>query len=202
MSRKQWFLVCLLAALVWGPVKAQGLPQQVPEGKTAAEYLEMGKLYKKGGWTEQARDALNRSIKADPGGVGKEARVYLECYIPRYPVSPEAVQLNIAGYNQMVQNDLVGAEKTFLECNRKYPKFEWPYGNLGLVYTQQGKLKEARRALQKSLSLNPSYVNGWLHLAEVCQQGSDSAGAREAVNKVLQLDPSNSSARRLQSQLK
>jgi len=194
-----WTLALGLSLILAG---AQGLPQQVPEGKTAAEYYEMGQLYKKAGWTEQSRDCLNRSIKADPRGVGKEAKVFLECYIPKYPVTPDAVQMNVMGYNQMAQNDLAGAEKTFQDCIKKYPKFEWPYGNLGMLYSQQGKQKEARQTLQKVLGMNPSYVNGWIHLAEACQKDNDMAGAKEAVARVLQLDPSNSAARRLQSQLK
>jgi predicted Zn-dependent protease len=180
---------------------AQGLPEKVPDGKTPTEYYDMAQAYKRSGWTEQARDALNRSIKGDPGGVGRQARVYLDCYIPRYPVVPEAVQLNIAGYNQMAGGDFKAAEATFKDCIRRYPKFEWPYGNLGMVYTQLGQLKEARQVLQKALDINPSYVNGWVHLAEACLKDNDKAGAKSAVSQALRCDPGSSQARKVQTQI-
>ena len=180
---------------------AQGLPEKVPDGKTPSEYYEMAQQYKRSGWTEQARDALNRSIKADPGGVGRQAKVYLDCNIPRYPAEPAAVQLNIAGYNQMATGDFKSAEGTFKDCIRRYPKFEWPYGNLGLVYIELGQLKEARQVLQKSLDINPSYVNGWVHLAEACLKDNDKAGAKSAISQALRCDPGSSSARKVQARI-
>jgi predicted Zn-dependent protease len=199
--RKPWisWIVAVGCSLCLG--LAQGLPEKVPDGKTPAEYYEMAQQYKRSGWTEQARDALNRSIKADPAGVGRQAKVYLDCYIPRYPVVSEAVQLNIAGYNQMAAGDLKAAETTFKDCIRRYPKFEWPYGNLGMVYTEMGQFKEARQVLQKSLDLNPSYVNGWVHMAEACLRDNDKAGAKSAISQALRCDPASSSARKVQSRI-
>src|SRR5260370_23231543 len=93
---------CLLLAMTIGSVAAQPV-YQVPHGLSAAQYFELGKQYKAAGWPEQARDALTRSINADPQGIGKKAQIYLRAYIPRDPVSNAAVQQNIAGYNQMAR---------------------------------------------------------------------------------------------------
>lgn len=195
-------LPAILASLAMSLALAQPLPQQVPQGKSAAEYFDLGKAYKGAGWTEQAREALQLSVKADPKGVGKQAQAYLDCYIPRFPVSQEAVQRNVEGYNQMVSNDLAGAEKTFLDCIRRYPRFEWPMGNLGMLYTQQGKTAQAEKVLRQALTLNPNYVNGWIHLAEACQKAGDKAGAQQAIGEALRLDPQNGGARALQRDLR
>jgi tetratricopeptide (TPR) repeat protein len=182
--------ICVLLAITIGPVAAKP-PYQVPEGMSAAQYLDLGKEYKASGWTEQARDALNRSIKADPEGIGKKAETYLRAYLPRYPVPAVAVQKNIAGFNQLARGDQEGAIRTFQECILQFPDFEWPYGNLGSVYVQQGRTKEARDILEKALAINPSYVNGWLHLAEAKLKDGDLKGAHEAARMAQQADPDN-----------
>src|SRR5215467_3644062 len=109
-------------AAATGTADAQ-LTDQVPDGLSAAEYFRLAKEYKAAGWPEQARDALTRSIKADPEGIGKKAQVYLTAYIPRHPVSSAAVQKNIVGFNQMAQGDLAAAIRTFLECIQEFPNF-------------------------------------------------------------------------------
>lgn len=169
--------LCVLLAITVGRAAAQP-PHQVPDGLSAAQYLDLGKQYKEAGWPEQARDALNRSIKADPEGIGKKAQIYLRAYIPRLPVPDVAAQKNITGYNQMARGDRAGAIRTFEECILQFPDFEWPYGNLGFIYTQQGRTKEARDVLQKALAINPSYVNGWLHMAQAKLKDGDVKGAR------------------------
>src|SRR5262249_11904537 len=150
----------------------------VPSGKTASEYYDLGVAYKANGWTEQAREALGKTIELDKGSIGTKAKRYLATKIPRYSVSQEAVALNIKGFNSNVEffghND---AEKIWLECISKYPNFEWPYSNLGDLYVREGKYKEAETFLNKALEINPSYVNAWLHLAECKRKEKDFIGA-------------------------
>jgi Tfp pilus assembly protein PilF len=187
---------CLLLALTIGTVAAQPA-YQVPDGLSAAQYFELGKQYKAAGWPEQAREALTRSIKADPDGIGKKAQIYLRAYVPRYPVSNAAVQKNVTGYNQLARGDLAGAIRTFQECMQEFPNFEWAYGNLGSIYTQQGRTSEAKDILQKALTINPSYVNGWVHMAEANLRSGDLKGARDAAEMALQIDPENEGAQLL-----
>jgi len=182
--------LCVL--LLLGPGSAASQPlQQVPDGLSASQYYELGKQYKAAGWPEQAREALTRSMKADPQGVGKKADIYLRAYIPRDPVPAFAVQMNIDGYNKMAQGDQAGAIRAFRECIDLFPRFEWPYGNLGSIYTEQGRTKEAKEILEKAVTINPSYVNGWLHLVEANLKDRDLKAARDAVQTALQLDPEN-----------
>jgi tetratricopeptide (TPR) repeat protein len=70
-----------------------------------------------------------------------------------------------------------------------------PYGNLGSIYTQQGRTKEAKELLRKALTINPSYVNGWIHMAEANLREGDVKAARHAAQMALQLDPDNAPAK-------
>lgn len=170
-------------------------PEKVPDGKSAREYYDLGVQYKTVGWTEQGRDALQRAIKLGNGDqYAKRAKIYLETKLPRYPVAKEAVLMNIKGYNADGQFTHGDAEKIWIECINKYPKFEWPYGNLGNVYIEQGKFKEGEALLMKSLEINPSYVNAWLHLADSKRQQRDFESARKCIKKALELDPGNERA--------
>jgi len=198
-ERKRWLrpggrivatFFCALLAFGLERAAAQ-LADVVLEGLTAAQYLDLGKQYKAAGWPEQARDALTRSIKADPEGVGKKAAIYLRAYIPRYRVPDVAVQMNVRGYNQLARGDQAGAVRTFQDCIAQFPDFEWPYGNLGSVYVEQGRTREAKDILQKAVTINPSYVNGWLHLATARLKDGDMNGAIEAARMAQQIDPDN-----------
>ena len=147
--RGDWIVTFLCVLLAFTLERAAAQPADVvPEGLTAAQYLDLGKQYKAAGWPEQARDALTRSIKADPEGAGKEAAIYLRAYIPRYRVPNVAVQMNVRGYNQLARGDQAGAVRTFQDCIAQFPDFEWPYGNLGSVYVEQGRIQEAKDILQ------------------------------------------------------
>ncbi len=167
-------------------------PNKVPDGKTAHEYYELGVKYKTVGWTEQARESLQRAIKLGGSSAdAKNAERYLNTKVPKYPVSQEAVTENIMGFNE---SSPVEAEKIWLGCIKKYPKFEWPYGNLGSQYVEQGRLKEGEALLQKALDINPSYVNAWLHLAECKRKQKDFEGAKKCLDTVMKLDPGNERA--------
>ena len=176
-------------------------PEKVPSGLSSGDYLKLGKEYKQAGWTEQAREALQRCIKADPSGVGKPASIFLRCYLPRYPAPRVAVQANIVGYNKLVSGDLKGAEQEFKDCSRRYPKFEWPLANLGALYAQQKKPKEAIALLKRALLINPDYVNAWMNLASAHLAENDIKSADMDLNSAYQSDPSNREVQAMRAQV-
>jgi tetratricopeptide (TPR) repeat protein len=172
-----------------------GLSKTVPDGLSAQRYYDLGVNYKDGGWTEQSR-SLNRAIKLDPNGVGKKADLYRRTKLPHKPATEEAVQMNIAGFNAQVL-DSRKAEQTWKECIKKYPEFEWPYSNLGSLYVEQNRLKEAQPLLQKAIELNPDYVNGLIHMAELKRKQKDFREAKKYIDKILELEPDNQPAQML-----
>lgn len=157
----------------------------------AQQYYDQGLKYKRLGWTEKARAALNMAIEADPDGVGKRASIYLKAYIPSHPVEQEFINLNILGYHQMHSNDQDNAIETFKLCIARAPEFEWPYGNLSSIYTEQGKIKEAIEVANKVLAINPNYINGWLHLTRANIAAKDAKAARESLAKAAAIDATN-----------
>lgn len=209
-SRQQMMhIVCICAVTlaatsctrIPGVSSSPGQVHKLPEGLTASVYLKLGRKYKASGWTEEAREALKKAIELDQGEIGMQAKTYLDAYIPRHTVGKEAERQNILGYNKMAQGDTEGAIKIFKECIEQYPKFEWPYGNLGSIYTEQGKISEAKEVLNKALEINPNYVNGWLHLAEARLKEKDIEGAREALNKAAAIDPDSTAVKSRMSEI-
>lgn len=174
----------------------------VPSGQSAAQYYQLGVKYKAAGWTEPARDSLNRAIKLEPQGVdGKRAAIFLHAYLPRYAVPREAVQLNISGFNQAATGHNEQARQTYESCIKQFPNFEWPYGNLAALYVSQGKLDEAKELLNKILEVNPHYVNGWIHLAEANIAGKDFKRGMECLNRAAAIDPDNATVKALKTKI-
>jgi tetratricopeptide (TPR) repeat protein len=164
-------------------------PEKVPDGKTASEYYDLGVRYKGAGWTEQSRESLNRAIKLGNGqDIAVKAKRYLETKLPRDPAPEDAVHMNIKGFNARIFNK-DEAEKVWLECIKKYPRFEWAYSNLGSLYVEEEKYSQGEEYLNKALEINPSYVNAWLHLAECKRKQKDFDGAHSCLKKALDLDP-------------
>ncbi len=167
-----------------------GLPEKVPDGKTASEYFTLGFQCKRAGWIEQAREAINRAIATDRSGkIASKAERFLRTRLPRDPVPEKAVLMNITanGENSFFTRDK--AEEIWKQCIAEYPKFEWPYGNLGDLYVQEGKYKDAEKLLNRALRINPDYVNAWAHLAECKLNECDKVGAQNCINKALVLEP-------------
>jgi tetratricopeptide (TPR) repeat protein len=176
-----------------------GLPtRDLPEGLTASAYYDLAQRYKSMGWTEQARDACLQVREIDPDSeVADLAMRFLRTRIPRLPVPHAAVQKNIEGYNELARGDLEAAERTFKALTKDYSDFEWPYGNLGLLYIRKGEIDRAKEVLWKALDLNGNYVNAWVHLARaraICLELSD---ARTCIDKAMALDPDDHNAKSL-----
>ena len=79
----------------------------------------------------------------------------------------------------------------------EYPDFEWPYGNLGFLYLGEGNISKSKKVLEKALSLNPNYLNGWLHLSRVRALSDEFAGAYECLEKAAAILPDNADAEKL-----
>jgi len=178
---------------------AFGVPgRELPEHLSAMEYFQLGKHYKNLGWCEQSRDALVRTIEtAEEVDLAEQARRYLRTRIPKMPVPHHAVQANIQGFNQFSRGDLVSAKSTFEKIVRNYPEFEWARGNLGAVHSQIGDLDKAEDVLADVVEYNPSYLNGWLHLARLKAAKLEVFEANRILEKAMKLDPDDEATRAL-----
>jgi tetratricopeptide (TPR) repeat protein len=179
---------------------ALGLPtRDLPQDLSAIDYFELAQRYKQMGWTEQSRDACVMARELEPNSeIADAALRFLRTRLPKQPVPHSAVEKNIEGYNQLTRGDLDGAEKTFRALTRTYETFEWPYGNLGLIYIRKGEIERAKSVLWKALDLNADYLNAWLHLARAWAACLELSEARSCIRKALQLDPEDRQARSLE----
>lgn len=178
-------------------------PRVVPTDLSPREFYELGVHYKELGWTEQARDALTYAIEGDSeGDWGTKAKRFLQARLPRHPVPLMAEQRNISGYNLMMAGDISGAKDAFEALIAEYPDFEWPYGNLGFLYLGEGNISKSKSILEKALSLNPNYLNGWLHLARVRALSDQFHGAYECLDRASAILPDNADADKLKEFIK
>ena len=67
------------------------------------------------------------------------------------------------------------------------PTFAAPHNNLGLLHLGRGELREAIQELQQAIALAPAASHTQFELAIARQRAGDVVGAREAVERALQL---------------
>jgi tetratricopeptide (TPR) repeat protein len=82
------------------------------------------------------------------------------------------------------------AIRVFTTMTEDFPELPEPYNNLAVIYAAQGQDDKARRALETAIRTHPSYATAHENLGDIYAKM-----AREAYDKALQLDSSNSTAR-------
>lgn len=82
------------------------------------------------------------------------------------------------------------AIKVFTALTEEYPELPEPYNNLAVLYAAQGQDDKARKALELAIRTHPSYATAHENLGDIYAKM-----AREAYDKALQLDSSNTTAR-------
>jgi Flp pilus assembly protein TadD len=81
------------------------------------------------------------------------------------------------------------AEPTLVRLTSSEPELSGPHANLGLVYLKTQRIEDARKELERAVSLNPNNpaLLNYLGIAERSAGNFDKA--RDAYNKALELDP-------------
>lgn len=177
--------------LMWVAVAAVslgGVRYFLPSSR-AQRLFEKGARLKGQGRVEESRHALQAAMATDPHGVGVLAGRYLRTKLPVHPVSQDAVNRNIQGFNAMANCNLDGADSAFSALTQQYPDFEWPYANLAEIYSHRGDQGRAEEVARRALSINDCYVMAWLRLADIKGRGGDAAGRTSAIESALQCDP-------------
>lgn len=131
----------------------------------AQKYYSQGVHFKHKGWIFKSKKALKSAISLDKeGSIGKKAAHFLKTKLPKSDnISPLAVQKNIEGFNYDKRKNYKAAIKCFEEAINISPEFEWPYNNLGRIYTNLKKYNKAEKLFKKALSINPDYYNGHIN---------------------------------------
>ncbi len=82
--------------------------------------------------------------------------------------------------------ELLRKAQALVAQNPQEPKL-WIF--LGQMQAKQGQLKKSERSYQKALSLNPSSGAAYLNLSKLYRLQGDPTGAKWAMNKALELEP-------------
>ncbi len=92
------------------------------------------------------------------------------------------------------QNDLETAAKEYELVLSKNPQFAEAYMNLGIVYHQQGRYREAVKVLQTASSLKPDLLGAQVFLGVDKYMVQDFRGAMGVLEKALKLHPADRQA--------
>lgn len=134
---------------------------KIPQDASAARLYLISQEYKDKGWIEDAREASQKAIEKGSGDrSAKAAAQFVRFALPKFPVSQDAQDRNVDGFNALASGDYNAAEKIFRALIKDYPNFEWPLGNLASSYIERGKFADAEPLVEQALKINPDYLNG------------------------------------------
>ncbi len=140
----------------------------VPAHAVTDDYQEARKLFSQGNYAP----ALDR----------------VEDFLAKQPKDARARFLK--GLILTEQGKQADAINVFTALTQDFPELPEPYNNLAVLYASQGQDEKARKALEMAIRTHPSYATAHENLGDIYAKM-----AREAYDKALQLDSSNTSAK-------
>lgn len=87
------------------------------------------------------------------------------------------------------QHKNADAIDVFTRLNEDFPELAEPYNNLAVLYAQQGHYRQAERALETAVHINPNYAVAEENLGDIYAKMAGIAYA-----KVIKLDDKNTTA--------
>jgi len=127
----------------------------------------------------------DRFIDLDPTTAAKDAEK---------PSNPEADRIFQQGYDALQNRDYTKAEESFRRLIEIDPKYLDAHGNLGIVYMMQNRVDTGIAELKKEEELHPKEVFPYRALASYFMYKHRSAEAKEQLQGLLTLDPTNHDA--------
>ncbi|MGA1791756.1 MAG: fused MFS/spermidine synthase [bacterium] len=183
---------------------------QVAKRIKAKKHLMNGNIYLAGGMENLAMAEFERAISLNPEELPTVKR-YVEFLIYAYKEKGQFEQAErLVKKFQALDPDQMAAHYQMGLIH--YQNKEWDqalkefrlalellesadiYYYLSLVYQKKGEVKEAIWAIQKTLELDPDYVEGWNHLGNLYLAGNDLHLAAVHFEKALDLDPEHVTA--------
>jgi superkiller protein 3 len=184
--------------------------------KGAAEtYLLAGQTYQTGGNFQKAEELYNKAVTLNPENIqclGKLASLYIagnriddaiSLYRRISEIDPNdpICHLNI-GMLSMRLKQLGNAEKAFRKAIEVAPKSSGGYRELAQLYLRAGKgYPQARALAEKAVTLEPTALNYFV-LSWARDMNGDSENALKAIEKAIQLEPTNMKYRNVYEHIK
>ncbi len=104
-------------------------------------------------------------------------------------VSPATQAAYDSALEAMDTGDLVEAELKLEQFILEYPDFPGAYVNLAIVYELDGRLDDARDALDRALALEPGHASANNRLGMLLRKQGMFTEAEEAYRRALESDP-------------
>jgi tetratricopeptide (TPR) repeat protein len=161
-------------------------------------------------------DALRKAVSREPhfmeaqvklgealvrAGRLDEARLQLERVVELDPLHQPQSWYNL-GLMYLQQGSGSPALVAFQEAARLDPDLVDAHNQLGTAYLQHRRLDEAERAFRSAIAAGEDNPAGYGSLALVFLQRGETTRARQLLETVLRLDPTNQTARALINQLR
>lgn len=93
------------------------------------------------------------------------------------------------------------AEQAYLAFQQAFPQSAYGFRDLGSLYHEQGRLKEAQTMLEQAVQVSPKDTASWFALAEVYLDQGLWEQAKEALDTLYRLDPLNAHLYTLRARL-
>jgi predicted Zn-dependent protease len=139
---------------------------------------------------EKSRSLFEQAIKAHGSMRAKvKSRIFLKCYLPKYPVTPECEKLYKQADLLVQHNQLAAGLTAFQALAVKYPKLEWVQIGLATIHLKNEDPERAATCARRALAINPDCVDAWLILTHDCLMHHDMEGARIVTQTAHELDP-------------
>lgn len=106
-------------------------------------------------------------------------------------VAPILVRKYAEAIKLMKKGHYADAESILIELTQSYPILSGPQANLGIIYAETGRKKEAELALRKAIKLNPSNPEVYNRLGVLLRENGDFSEAMAAYKQALALQTDN-----------
>ncbi len=110
-------------------------------------------------------------------------------YKPRLPDDMREVAQEATDLFKMQRYDEAAAKYQMIID--KYPESLYAWSNLGVVRSQEGRLQDAMKALQRAVALSPNDAFSYRNLGIVYYQLNQNDAAIDALERSIALDPNN-----------
>lgn len=144
------------------------------------------------------RLAVQEQITQDFSGTGGAAQVVVteDRIFIRWEESSETRTLTERGIEALQRGDLESGARYLHEALRRDPLNPDALFNLGMVLSDQGRIKEALELLVRLVSMIPNHARAWIAIGVARSRSDDLPGAAEALERAVTIDPSDGYAQR------
>ena len=171
VASRSWVLACLFLVLYGCSSSGPTRPEQQSEAAGVESEPRQ---------TRAQRRRAARSREEETAGEEGDLRE---------PVPAPVTQAYDRALAAMLGNDAAEAELELEQFVLEYPEYPGPFVNLALIYQRDGRLSDAREALDSALAIDPDHAIANNQLGILNRTEGQFAAAEEAYLRALAADP-------------